>query len=174
MDDRVLRSLGRVTVKFQALEMTFCFLAQALVDPDPAIGQIVTSQLSFQKLCDVCLALFRRRVEDTELVDELEGLVKRAASAEQERNKYIHSRWMIMATDDDTRPIGRLKTGLRKRELVLDSEEISADGKELEDLATAMSGIAYDVMKLMIAARERGLIDFPYAVRRENGNFDRA
>lgn len=175
IDDRILQGLGRITVEFQSLESVFRFLIQIIVDPkDPAIGQIITSQLSFQRLCDISLALFRHRVLDNKLIDELENLVKQAMTVEQKRNTYIHSLWAIRANDEGKFPVGRLKTKLKKRELTFDSEEIDPTGDVLNNLGKEMSQIVSNIVKLMINARSQGLIDFPYVVRDQVPSSDSA
>jgi hypothetical protein len=162
---QILEALGRMTVEFQNLEMVLKFMVQALLDPDPAIGHIVTSLLSFHRLCDVSLALFRQRTKDEELILELEAIVKKAIAAEQERNVYVHSWWAIKANDEGRLPVGRLKSRLKKRELVFDSEDIDPKGDALNALAEEMARVGAATMQLMLKAREKGLLDFPYAVR---------
>jgi hypothetical protein len=160
IDEAILLALGRVTVEFQRMEQILVFLIQVLIDPDPRIGRIVTTQLSFQRICDMCLALFLYRTKAEELHHELANLVNRAKEAEQQRNSYVHSWWSIQATNDDTRPVGRFKSRLKKGEWTLDSEII--DAFKLDELANRMSSISSDLVRFMVRAKDEGFLDPGY------------
>jgi hypothetical protein len=161
-DARICRGLGKIIVEFQKMEMMIVFLTHVLIDEDAVVGWIITSQLSFHKICDVCVALFRHRVDSQELGDELEAIIKRAASAEQQRNTFVHSAWVTKATNDGTKPVGRIKTKIKKRQFAIDSEEIIPE--KLDDLSKSMGRIAYDIAMFMRKLRESGILDYPYGV----------
>ena len=56
--------LGRTIANFQMLEQLTEFFTWSLIGNDQDIGQMITSQLSFQKLCDLAFAIFKYKFDD--------------------------------------------------------------------------------------------------------------
>jgi hypothetical protein len=64
-----------------------------LIGKDQTVGFIITSQLSFKRLCAVLAALFRHKVETEDAREKMTLLLKRAARIEEKRNAFVHSTW---------------------------------------------------------------------------------
>ncbi len=145
LSDDFLRALGRISANFQALEASIAFLTWSLINADQTIGQIITSQVSFNRLCDLLSSLFRYRVKEQALLEKLEEILRKASEAEQRRNTVIHSVWM---TDDVSGEPFRLKiTSKRKKGLDIHTENI--DAAELNKIADFIRNVAEDMLKFI-------------------------
>jgi hypothetical protein len=58
LSSEFLIALGRISVNFQVLELYVGILTWSLISLGERIGQIVTSQLFFNRLCDLLASLF--------------------------------------------------------------------------------------------------------------------
>ena len=121
-----LEPLGQITANFSDLEADLAGLIWSLIGEDKKIGQIVTVQLSFSKILDTLSSLFRHKCDNKDLINELDGLIKRAQEINDKRNKFVHSVWFAGHTDTLRRV--KLKAG-RKKGLQMESQDM--DKKEL-------------------------------------------
>jgi len=155
-----LAALGLITFNFQNFEKEIEFLAWALIGSDQEIGQIVTSQMSFRKLCDTLGSLIRYRTSDAELISELDGLLDKAAKIEQERNTIVHSAWFWSMAHDPKGAITRLKI-TAKGDKGLKHQYQSVQVSDLSSIASSIKSVASEVMAFRIKAKDRGVIDYP-------------
>jgi hypothetical protein len=132
--DKFLASLGVITVNFQCLEKYMEFFIWALIGDDQEIGQIVTSQISFNGLCDLLSSLFRYRAENSELVKELDDLIKRANEVVGERNKFIHSSWFgdFESSIVRVKITARGKTGLKHQYENIGPDDLLSLGRSIK------------------------------------------
>jgi hypothetical protein len=91
--DNHLRALGRITAAFQLLEMRLGLWVSELIGKDQTVGFIITSQLSFKRLCAVLAALFRHKVKAEDAREKMTLLLRRAVRIEEKRNAFVHSTW---------------------------------------------------------------------------------
>jgi len=90
------KEIGRLCMAFQNLESVICFLTWTLIGECQQVGQIVTSNMSFSRVCDTLVGLSVYRFgEDTDTTKSIAALVKQASQLEQKRNRFIHSYWTI-------------------------------------------------------------------------------
>jgi len=137
-----LIGLGKITGNFAYLEAVVSFFVWELVD-DQQIGQIVTSQLSFDRLLNVLGALYRYRSKCEGKIDELMELLKEASEAEQNRNKITHSVWGF-----NEEGFSRMKFSVnRKKGARLQYEDIFAE--DLNRIADEISEVANRIKKFM-------------------------
>ncbi len=147
MTEQHLRALGRVAVNFQALEMWITFWVIQLVGPDQKVGQMVTVQLPYGKLCVLASSLFNYRFVGTPFALEFEALIKQSLKLEEQRNQLFHSAWM---TDDASGEISRLKRTLKLgKELAYNSPAMNPD--EIDELADKMNQVATELCQLLNA-----------------------
>jgi len=119
-----LEPLGQINVNFSDVEADLSSLIWSLIGDDKEIGQIVTAQLSFHKLLDTVSSLFRHKINDKDLINELEGLLVKAKGLSDKRNTFVHSVWF--AGQPNT--LRRVKVGAkRKTGLRIQSEDMDAD-----------------------------------------------
>lgn len=90
----VLAAVGRVVVNFNYLEQWVSFYIAFLLggtgNDSQQLGRIMANALSFRNLLDVLGSLYRFRTNGGE---EFEDLLRRLGSAEEERNRVVHSIW---------------------------------------------------------------------------------
>ena len=154
--DRFLAALGLVSTNYQVLEKYVEFFVWTLIGQDQEIGQILTSQMSFRRLCDTLCSLFRHRVQDSEMVEELEGIIKKAAQAEERRNALIHSSWWGLESTD--LPVTRLKiTSKRKRGLKHTYESMDPD--DLREVALFIKEVVEELQDLIDKAQDEGIVN---------------
>jgi hypothetical protein len=90
--EEITAALGDIAIAFQSLEQSVAEAFSALLKSDGmTTGQIIASQLSFQKLVLVFESLFRYRVKDRAMLVEVKLLTKESMNLEAERNRYFHS-----------------------------------------------------------------------------------
>lgn len=88
----VLRALGRLSFEFSRLETLLGCTVGYLTNPtDVNIGQILVSEMSFRARVAALSALYPARVKKQFDKDALASFLSSAHSAENERNKLIHS-----------------------------------------------------------------------------------
>jgi hypothetical protein len=144
-DDDFLKALGRVWVNFQTLEMDIAFLIWIMISPDTSIGQVVTSQLSFKRLCAVSYSMFRHRFENdhSSSVQRLEALLKESCAIEEERNALIHSIWFFDQQGTFSRV--KFKAGLKHGFKTQDEKKNAA---QLNDFAERILRASDELIKL--------------------------
>ena len=125
MHEKQLKALGRITVNFQSCELWISFLTWQLMGAGQDVGRVLTSQLPFNRLCQVCLALFDIRETDSDLRARLSELVNRAQKAEERRNALVHSVWASPESPNDTSSM-RLKFSVRKGKFHVIQEDVDA------------------------------------------------
>lgn len=151
--DDFLKGFGRISVSFQALEMSMALLTWSMIGSNSYVGQIVTSQLSFRRLCDLLTVLFRFRITDAALVEELEDIVRRASDAEGRRNIVVHSVWLV----DDEGSSSRLKIkSERKKGLSVDLQDM--DAKALHEIADVIERLAEELTQFIRKLHESKII----------------
>ena len=157
LNDNFLQALGRITVNIQTLETVLSFITWSLIGPDQKVGMIITSQMSFKRLCNLLGALFRHKVQSPERVEELNDLLRRAATVEQRRNTVIHSTWST--SDEAGLPeASRFKiTASRKKGLNIQSEGATLD--DLNEIADEMR----EVIRVLISFMKsnHAIINYP-------------
>ena len=142
-----LHPLGQITANFSHLEADVSGLIWSLIGDDKKIGQIVTVQLSFSKLLDTLSSLFRHKVKDKGLVDELDGLIKRAQEINDKRNKFVHSVWF--AGHPNTLRRVKLKAG-RKKGLQMESQDM--DEEELRQFGNEIFSFILTIEEFRVKA----------------------
>jgi len=104
LSDSFLREIGRVTVNFATLEVYLSLAIGGLIGPDAAIGQIVTSESPFRNKLSLFSSLVRHKIHELpkateEWLPELENLLTRLRTCEEERNQIAHSVWLLASEE---------------------------------------------------------------------------
>lgn len=95
LENRIALVLGRMMLRFAALEaVTRSTLHQVLDEIDENEVTTLTSELSFRQVRAVLIALLKQRNSDSEYVDSVRRLMKRAEQLEARRNALTHSFWI--------------------------------------------------------------------------------
>lgn len=151
LDDRILKTIGRITVSFAYFENEIVFFISHLFH-NLDLGSAITAPLSFKNRIDVLDALFRLYVEDETSRNRLKELLGRAAEAEERRNSLIHSIWLNdHVSGDVTRIKDKVKRGrglehqfesvsLDDLNAIADSIEVA--GRNLRDFASSKNWTA--------------------------------
>jgi hypothetical protein len=85
-------ALGELTMVFQHLENDFRVLFSLLLcGADSAKAAIVSTALPFGKLVSVTKALLDAADFDQAIVDQIRAICSEACTANEERNRYVHS-----------------------------------------------------------------------------------
>ncbi len=111
------------------------------------LGQIITAELSFRQKTNLLSSICRDKLNNPTDLAELDQILTRVVQAEQKRNTVIHSFW----TGHTGHPgVARVKATAKRRSkgLKLEVEHISV--KDLEDVATFIVDVAYEVQTLII------------------------
>ena len=154
--DRFLAALGLVSANYQVLEKYVEFFVWTLIGQEQEIGQVLTSQMSFGRLCDTLCSLFRCRVQNLEMIEELESTIKKAAQAEERRNTVIHSSWCGLESTD--LPIIRFKI-TSKRRTGLKHTYQSMNPDDLREMALFIKEVVEELQGLMVKAQGKGIIN---------------
>jgi hypothetical protein len=66
-----LAELGLLSANFQALEKILEFFIWGLLGQDTEVGQTITAQLNFRRICALLSNLFRLRTQDCDMIERL-------------------------------------------------------------------------------------------------------
>ena len=154
----LLAALGLIAYNFQNFEKQIEFLAWCLIGGDQAIGQIVTSQIPFARLCDLLGSLFRYRTNDAELIAELDDLLAKAANIEQDKNIIMHSAWAV--ANGPKAVVTRFKITAR-RDKGIKHQFQSMEASDLSKIASSVRKAANEFSAFMKKAKDKGIINFP-------------
>jgi hypothetical protein len=91
--EKTVHGLGSICVEFQRLESFLKLATPILVNPkDLHLGKVITAELSVRATLDLLYALYHYRFNDPEELKELQNFLNECAKAEEDRNRFIHSR----------------------------------------------------------------------------------
>jgi hypothetical protein len=153
MTDDHLKQLGRVAANFQALEIRIAFWTWSLIGPDQKVGQMVTVQLPFGKLCVLARSLFDYRFPGSPFAARFAELVKRSLKCEEQRNQLFHSAWL--GTDGQSE-VSRLKITLKiDKGLGFNSSVVTHE--EIRALADDMKQVCEEIERLIPEMGDTGL-----------------
>lgn len=153
--DNFLAALGLITANFQVLEKYTEFFVWSLIGQDQEIGQIVTSQMSFDRICDTLYSLFRYRTQNSEMIKELDNIIQRTFQAEEKRNSVIHSSWLGLGSPDSS--ITRFKiTSKWKKGLKHQYEEMTPG--DLRKIALFIKQVQEELQSFIVKAQGEGIV----------------
>jgi len=157
--DKYFTEIGSLTYYFQSMEVALALLLSSLISEDQKIGQIVSSQLSFNRLCNVLDALFRHKITDSDLVNEFEVLLSRVSKAEETRNRMLHSFYLV-GEEEGEKSLTRAKiTSKRGKGLKIQIEDLSID--ELSSLTDEVGATFKEIVDFIARLSESGHVDIP-------------
>ena len=138
--------IGKVSTHFALLESYISNLIIIFLEKDQRIGQIITSNCSFQRLMDLLSSLAKYKLKDLNDLSDLEDLMKRANQVEQKRNSIVHSIYAAGTTSD---MITRLKMIAKQdRGFKFSSQDLTAEDIHL--IAEEISKVAEDIQQFSI------------------------
>jgi hypothetical protein len=162
LTDDHLRALGRVTANFGQLELLAGHFIAALISPRADVGRIITSKLSFRNTLDVLDALFRNQfAADPDALAEFERILKQVATAEEQRNRLIHSGWVTSSDSPQSDPIRLKFTARRGRGLRADSESLTV--KDIDMVADAVRASAESLIQFLTKLAKARKIHVEYS-----------
>jgi hypothetical protein len=124
--------------------------------PGKRLGQIVTAELSFRQKIDLLSSIYRDKRNSPSELAELDEVLSRLAQAEQKRNIVVHSLWTSYAEDQT---IARIKSTAKRKNKGLKLEIESKSVEDLENIATFIAEVAYDVQTLVIRFYNPNFLD---------------
>jgi hypothetical protein len=140
-------SLGKLTVSFSHLELQLQFLFYLVSGKNSHVTEVITAQLSFQRLVVSVKELYLNLVTDETRQQNLSQVLGLALKLEGERNKFIHSIWMEDRSPDATERALRTKITLdSKKGLRRQIEHVNVS--TLETLAADILECSYAVEKI--------------------------
>lgn len=143
LSDAFHAALGRVASHFAVLENVIQGLAWSLIDPrDQQVGQIVTAQMSFGRTVDLAGSIFRHRVGDEALREQLMALLNRALAVEERRNAVTHSIWGFDESPDSAQ---RIKSTAKKNR-GLDHRFERMHAADVDRIALDAAAVASDLL----------------------------
>ncbi len=117
-----LKAIGLIIARFQRLELTITDFIHYLIDSDinnKPITYILLARTSFNKLIEILASLSIKQSYNEQ--ENLNFLLTKANRAEEIRNSIVHSVWSWGI---------RSKTKIKKKQLVFESENLTADTLE--------------------------------------------
>jgi hypothetical protein len=152
LSDEHIRAIGGITVNFEVLKLALAAACWSQIGADERIGQAVTAQLSFRRLCELCEALMDLRVPDDALRAEAHGILARAIHLKGERDRVIHA---VLALGDAGDPTG-FKVAVARGKGVRFAQE-PENLTRLKALASNLKSCSEEVLALLARLAERGL-----------------
>jgi hypothetical protein len=153
LSDEFLKQLGRVTANFATLEFYLAFAVTGLIGPEQAIGQMITSEMSFKAKLALLNSLLKFKLSaqhkpvagcEAELID----LVRVITNIEGKRNHYMHSAWVLADGQDPDKPTRLKITAKQKKGLHQYSEDVGAE--DLQAFADEIRAAAEKMTPLLL------------------------
>lgn len=133
MPDEVLgqtaQAMGWVTLNFCHLEGTLEICIWRLMG-EPALGPVVTAELSFAHKLHLLGAFHKLREADPAVQQDADKLLREAGRVAEKRNGIVHAYWTL---DDSGESMLRIKTTAKQRGFRVDMGPVSP--QELDELA---------------------------------------
>lgn len=145
--EKLLASIGDITVSFTMLESQIQTLCGSLLLEHQRVGQIVTAELSFRNLRALTMSLFLERhgPDDNDTI-AVRDFMRRAAVLEEQRNQITHSVW---AAGDGPDTVTRIKMTAKERHGArFDFSSVSAD--DLAAIANEIKRLAADIQQFWV------------------------
>jgi len=150
--DEHLKHIGDMTVSFAMLESIIQLHTGMLFADKQRIGQIVTAELSFNKLRALLISLYLERFGEDDDFKTLRTLLQRAATAEERRNQITHSIW---GAGDGAETITRIKTTAKEKHGMRFHEESVSSG-DLSSFVIEIKGLASEIQDFFHALAKQG------------------
>jgi hypothetical protein len=150
--DEHLKHIGDMTVSFAVLESVIQFLTWMLFNDRQRIGQIVTAELSFNRLRALLISLYLERYGEDDDFKTLRSLLQRAAVAEEKRNQITHSVW---GAGDDADTITRIKTTAKEKHGIKFHHESVSSG-DLSTFVIEIKALASEIQDFSISLAKQG------------------
>lgn len=149
--------LGRLTMAFSALEHSLSWLIGELLGGDYIVRDLLTSQLSFQRLLNVADGTYRHKVTDAALIGHWNSLQGTIAACEERRNAVTHSSWGIWWEDQTNIYVSQEKTRIKRGKGLLRSK-ILASAAEISQIAVHIEETNLELIDLLIETNKKGFI----------------
>lgn len=139
MTDELLKHIGKIVVGFSKLELHLELFTWGLISDNQALGQAITSGMSFSSLTKLFATLLKVKTSDQEILEEFEGIVRRLNEVNERRNQIIHSYWTY---DLETKEDSTLKLkadgfkGIKDITELVTSEKLESFVREIEKLTS--------------------------------------
>ncbi len=89
-----LASIGDVVVSFNLLEQFYHMITWGILTDSQELGRAVTAKMSFRKLREIALELYKKKNGEDGLYSEFLILKKKVDKIEDERDRIVHDLWM--------------------------------------------------------------------------------
>lgn len=127
LPDNTLRAIGRVTVRWSAIEFTMQAVAWHLLDVDRIKGLAVTAHLTLPRLTDLVLTLIDHVYGHGEKWERASALLRRVGAAGIERNNIVHAVWIGRGLNGLAEAMTHKARGkLQRGHIFLSAKEIDA------------------------------------------------
>jgi hypothetical protein len=151
-----LEKLGNLIVQFQSLEKVIEFIIWIQITDDQNIGKIITSEHSFRNKCNILINIGRETYKESKLLSDLEELVTEAITIEEDRNKYIHSGWILNETEERKETITRYKIASKRKGLIQNMEEVNI--AKLDELIKKISILSTKLHSFITRINRNGYV----------------
>jgi hypothetical protein len=132
-----LAEIGRIAANFAILENDLSSGIGQLLALDETDEKIVTAELSFRGKMNLFDSLYRERISDEPLRDELVRVIKILGHAEEKRNQILHSTWAVeVDASIPMSPLGVLSTNTDE---VMRIKRTAKQGKGLKEQGEIMT-----------------------------------
>jgi hypothetical protein len=142
----VLHGLGRIVVEFNLVEFTLGVGIQVTGCTDQRIGAIIVAEMSLRAKTDVLFSILRHLHADPEQIATFDELRKRVLSAEEERNRVVHSYYApseLLESAKQSKPSAKGKRGY-----LLMQNDVSAT--DLNAIAGKFHELAEDLLSFLV------------------------
>jgi hypothetical protein len=146
INDEFFASLGRSIANFQSLELLICQLTWGFINENYAIGMSVTSKMDFKVICTLLPQLVKLQISDATIHERVDELMKVATKINGDRNKHVHSYWILGGKEAPTSAI-RLKFDRYSKDFKTDNELM--DVTVVDKLSTKIENL-YDEIQVFM------------------------
>lgn len=112
-DEKLLLSIGRVSVHFSALEHILSIFISSLITMKRGVkaGYMAANELSYRKKLAVLASLYKHRIKEPDKLIAFDSLIEKLQHLEKSRDLYMHSFWDMKPDGTITRVKPKAKLG---------------------------------------------------------------
>ena len=144
--------IGKLAAKFQFLEFVARALAIEFMKTDYDVGLCLVSEMSFSRLVAALSSIGKEKLQDPEILEQMDELANLLAVCEQERNRILHSAYGEMEEK-----LVRVKI-TAKQSKGLKKIFYEVNPKEIEEVTANIEQTREQLVKSARSLQSRGLI----------------
>lgn len=142
-----LKSIGEMTVLFSRLEFYIAHFIGEFISQDYELDRIVVAGEQMTNLMVLFESLVRYRIIDEKELKRFDAIINNIGKVKAERNKIIHSDWIIANFENSLIARRSLSNKRNKKRLTLEYKDVEL--QSMNDLIKQIDEVIRDIIHFM-------------------------